>query len=182
MTWRREVLMFLKDGVKTVNRNRSRFLDVLLEQKRKSSSSDIVQNSNPLRSKLNPLTPAQPNKVNSKDFSQQRKYQSSTFKRQNTSKGYSNSFEGTAAVYSKQKYQLPGSLLAKETGKSRDPFLSSQPKMRSDFDIKTAGHSEKLQRQPPSKSTPMIKQAKASQVTPRMPTREPGSVPISESL
>lgn len=98
MTWRREVPIFTSDGIKTVKKNRSRFLDALIENKNTepknkaqqsfvnmspsyTSSVTRVQKSKPMESKTSPS------------------YHSSAYDKRMLTERPTNKFEGTSQVY-----------------------------------------------------------------------------------
>lgn len=154
LTWRREVPMFCKDGIKVVDRKRSRFLDVLVEPNNRGKS-DSLPKPNQL---LSALGPSSPGLISKNDSQHHLAYQTARPDHRKNAKNYINNFKGTAAVYSNQKHQLPGALIAKTTGRNRDALLSRQPTIRDDFYSKTTRYSEEIHRQLPLKERPMIKQ------------------------
>jgi hypothetical protein len=162
MTWRREVLIFTKDGVKTVTKTRSRFLDTLVGQPKSNTLRSLDSASSLTRS--NPVMPTHSRKLGSiaKNTSQQRSYQPMVLNRhQQASKTAAKNFEGTASVYAKQKYNLPGSLQSNESSRrnSQSRVLTKPPSRQSNVgNNKPAKFVEKIPRQNPGTQSEAIRE------------------------
>jgi hypothetical protein len=119
MTWRREVNIFTPDGIRTVDKDRSRFLDVLVSSKGKKTNGAGSKSTSGSRSGSPRTRGGEPTfRDTSKYRSPASRSQRPTYETSSnlSPKRPSAQFEGTASVYAKKRPSSLDQAISSETG------------------------------------------------------------------